>query len=102
MSSSTAKGTAASSSFTARGRPRTSSTPGSSGNGAGTSASWAGGIGLAPLRPALHHVLEHRERYGRVVLLYGTRTPEDILYARQRREWRAEHHHHLHGTGDTP
>ena len=35
----------------------------------------AGGIGLAPLRPALYHVLRHRALYGRVVLLYGARTP---------------------------
>jgi NAD(P)H-flavin reductase len=48
----------------------------------------AGGIGLAPLRPALYHVLLHRALYGRVVLLYGARTPRDILYARELREWR--------------
>jgi NAD(P)H-flavin reductase len=48
----------------------------------------AGGIGLAPLRPALDHVLLHRALYGRVVLLYGARTPRDILYARELREWR--------------
>jgi NAD(P)H-flavin reductase len=28
----------------------------------------AGGIGLAPLRPALLHALRHRRRYGRIVL----------------------------------
>ncbi len=50
----------------------------------------AGGIGLAPLRPALYQVLAARERYGRVVLLYGARTPEDILYRRQLKEWRAD------------
>ena len=48
----------------------------------------AGGIGLAPIRPALYHVLLHRALYGRVVLLYGARTPRDILYARELREWR--------------
>jgi NAD(P)H-flavin reductase len=48
----------------------------------------AGGIGLAPLRPALYHVLAHRGLYGRVTLLYGARTPRDLLYARQLREWR--------------
>lgn len=47
-----------------------------------------GGIGLAPLRPLIYHVLEHRERYGKVVLLYGTRTPEDILYRREIEQWR--------------
>jgi NAD(P)H-flavin reductase len=40
----------------------------------------AGGLGLAPLRPALRSVLAERERYGRVTLLYGTRSPADILY----------------------
>jgi NAD(P)H-flavin reductase len=49
----------------------------------------AGGIGLAPLRPALYHILSQREKYGKVVLLYGARTPEDILYSRELREWRA-------------
>ena len=49
----------------------------------------AGGLGLAPLRPVLYHVLAHREQYGQVVLLYGTRTPEDLLYRRQLEHWRA-------------
>jgi anaerobic sulfite reductase subunit B len=40
----------------------------------------AGGIGLAPLRPALLHVLEHRADYRAAVLLYGSRTPRDLLY----------------------
>jgi NAD(P)H-flavin reductase len=48
----------------------------------------AGGIGLAPLRPAVYHALSHRGQYGRVVLLYGARSPKDILYSRELREWR--------------
>lgn len=48
----------------------------------------AGGIGLAPLRPALYHVLLHRGLYGRVVLAYGARTPRDLLYPKELREWR--------------
>ena len=48
----------------------------------------AGGIGLAPLRPAVYHALSHRGQYGRVVLLYGARSPRDILYTRELREWR--------------
>lgn len=42
----------------------------------------AGGIGLAPLRPVLCHVLRHRARYGRVALVYGARTPTDVLFRR--------------------
>ncbi|MCB9088211.1 MAG: FAD/NAD(P)-binding protein [Calditrichae bacterium] len=48
----------------------------------------AGGIGLAPLRPALYQVLAMRERFGKVVLLYGTRTPEDILFKKELENWR--------------
>ena len=48
----------------------------------------AGGIGLAPLRPALYHVLAHRTRYGRVVLLFGARSPRDILFMREMELWR--------------
>ncbi|HLJ47330.1 MAG TPA: FAD/NAD(P)-binding protein [Bryobacteraceae bacterium] len=49
----------------------------------------AGGIGLAPLRPALYQVLANRRDYGQVVLLYGTRTPADILFLKEVEEWRA-------------
>jgi NAD(P)H-flavin reductase len=48
----------------------------------------AGGIGLAPLRPVLYHVLAHRERYGRLVVLFGARTPDDILFAKELEDWR--------------
>jgi NAD(P)H-flavin reductase len=49
----------------------------------------AGGIGLAPLRPALYALLAERDRYGKIVLLYGTRTPADLLYRRELEAWRA-------------
>jgi len=47
-----------------------------------------GGIGLAPLRPALYHILRRRADYGRVILLYGARTPGDLLYADEYDRWR--------------
>ena len=49
----------------------------------------AGGIGLAPLRPALYATLARREAYGSVVLLVGARTPGDLLYAKQLERWRS-------------
>jgi NAD(P)H-flavin reductase len=49
----------------------------------------AGGIGLAPLRSAMYQILAHREKFGRVVLLYGARTPSDILFRRELEQWRA-------------
>jgi NAD(P)H-flavin reductase len=48
-----------------------------------------GGIGLAPLRPAIYHALENRADYNRVVVLYGTRTPDDILFADELARWGA-------------
>lgn len=49
----------------------------------------AGGIGLAPLRSVMYHILSHREKYGQAVLLYGARTPEDILYRHELEQWRS-------------
>ncbi len=46
-----------------------------------------GGIGLAPLRPAIYHALENRADYKRVVILYGTRTPDDILFEKEQKAW---------------
>ena len=43
----------------------------------------AGGIGLAPLRGTVHHLLAHRSRYRQVSLLYGARTPADVLYRKE-------------------
>jgi len=48
----------------------------------------AGGLGLAPLRPALYHLMKHRDRYGRVGLLYGTRHPDDLLFREELDAWR--------------
>jgi anaerobic sulfite reductase subunit B len=47
----------------------------------------AGGIGLAPLRGALLAALGHRERYRRVVVLAGARSPEELVFARELDGW---------------
>jgi NAD(P)H-flavin reductase len=47
----------------------------------------AGGIGLAPLRPAILWLLARREQFGRLVLLYGGRAPDQLLYTDELREW---------------
>jgi NAD(P)H-flavin reductase len=49
----------------------------------------AGGIGLAPLRPVVHQLIEQRERYGNVVVLYGGRAPAELLYTREVAGWRS-------------
>ncbi|GBD08474.1 Anaerobic sulfite reductase subunit B [Candidatus Thermoflexus japonica] len=48
----------------------------------------AGGIGLAPLRPALQYLMAHRRDYEQIVLLYGARTPADLLYPTELERWR--------------
>jgi anaerobic sulfite reductase subunit B len=47
----------------------------------------AGGLGMAPLRPAVRSLLERRERYARLLLLYGARTPTDLLYEPELEDW---------------
>ena len=52
----------------------------------------AGGIGLAPLRPVVLRALERREDYGSVCVLYGARTPGDLLYPAEVESWRSRAH----------
>jgi len=49
----------------------------------------AGGIGLPPLRPAIYHVLGNREEYGNLVLLYGGRSPTELVFRQEVERWRA-------------
>ena len=48
----------------------------------------AGGIGLAPLRPVIYSVLSQPEKFGRLVVLYGARSPREVLYANELARWR--------------
>jgi NAD(P)H-flavin reductase len=48
----------------------------------------AGGLGLAPLRPVVDHVLAHRRRYARLLVLYGGRSPAELLFVDALQEWR--------------
>jgi NAD(P)H-flavin reductase len=47
----------------------------------------AGGIGLAPLRPLIYAMLNERDRFGRINVLHGARTPDTILYTREYQQW---------------
>ena len=47
----------------------------------------AGGLGLAPLRPAVYHALARRSDYRRVFLLVGARTPSDLLFRPELERW---------------
>jgi NAD(P)H-flavin reductase len=49
-----------------------------------------GGVGLPPLRPVVYHALAHRGDFRRVAVLYGGRTPEDLLFRKELDRWRRE------------
>jgi NAD(P)H-flavin reductase len=49
-----------------------------------------GGIGLAPLRPVIYSMLKKREEYGRIMILYGGRSPLDLLYRVELERWEDE------------
>ena len=46
-----------------------------------------GGIGLPPLRGAIQSILQERDKYGKVTLLYGARTPKDLMYPGEYEHW---------------
>jgi len=48
----------------------------------------AGGVGLAPLRPAIYQVLANRADYGKIRIYYGARSPADILFRKELEKWR--------------
>jgi NAD(P)H-flavin reductase len=50
----------------------------------------AGGIGLPPLRPAIYHIMRHRQEYGQVTVLVGAREPADLIFPDEYDAWREQ------------
>ena len=46
-----------------------------------------GGMGLPPARTLIDQIVDHRARFGRLIILYGARTPADFLFHQQVSEW---------------
>ncbi len=46
-----------------------------------------GGIGMAPIRTIMLHLLEHRADYGKINLLYGARSPRDMAFSYETEDW---------------
>ena len=61
----------------------------------------AGGLGLAPVRPAVYHLLARRPEYGNLELIYGARTPEDLVFRRELERWRGRFDFRVHVTVDS-
>jgi NAD(P)H-flavin reductase len=47
----------------------------------------AGGIGLVPLRSLIKYSLEHRDAFGRIIILFGSRSPKERLFTDELSEW---------------
>ncbi len=60
----------------------------------------AGGIGLAPLRPLIYTLLKNRKDYGKIYILYGARTPQDLLYRVELEQWAKLFNIEIHVTVD--
>jgi len=49
----------------------------------------AGGLGLVPLRSLIHAVLDMRQDFGAVTILYGTKNPSELLFQKELAQWEA-------------
>lgn len=61
----------------------------------------AGGIGLAPVRPAIVQALQQRDRFRRIVLLTGARSPRDLVFRDDLERWDASRDIDVHVTVDS-
>jgi sulfhydrogenase subunit gamma (sulfur reductase) len=61
-----------------------------------------GGIGGAPLRPVIQHVLDHRADYGKLTILWAARHPSLLVFTDEYDEWRTAPETNLHLTVDKP
>lgn len=61
----------------------------------------AGGIGLAPLRPAIYALLKERDQFGEIAVLYGARHPTDLLFTKEFENWRGKYGVQVKVTVDT-
>lgn len=57
-----------------------------------------GTVGLAPLRPLIYEVLHQRDKFGKVVICYGSRGTSDILYEDELHVWRGRFDTNVHVT----
>jgi NAD(P)H-flavin reductase len=61
-----------------------------------------GGLGLAPVRSLIHYIIDERQRFGAFHLLYGARSPDEILFRDEMVAWRDNPNVNFHVTVDRP
>lgn len=47
-----------------------------------------GGIGIIPLRSSIMHVMQNNQKFGRILMFYGARTPRDLMYQYNLKDWK--------------
>ena len=62
----------------------------------------AGGLGLAPARSLINQVLDERDRFGRVIILYGAKNPSELLFRDELEQWSNRGDIEFHVTVDRP
>jgi sulfite reductase subunit B len=61
-----------------------------------------GGIGLAPLKSLIDYSLDNRKKYRRIIILYGTKSPVEILFKKDIKMWQESKEIEFHVTVDRP
>lgn len=60
----------------------------------------AGGIGLIPLRSVIMYALHNRDKYQKIQVFYGSRTPKDLMYTQNLQDWQKDPGFECHLTVD--
>lgn len=60
----------------------------------------AGGMGLAPLRGVINEIIANRKNYGHLELIYGSRTPDDMVFKSEYGKWHQIKNSKVHLTVD--
>jgi NAD(P)H-flavin reductase len=62
----------------------------------------AGGIGLVPMRSLINYIIDRRDEFGRLVICYGAKSDQDLLFTDELEQWRNDPAIDFHVTVDTP
>lgn len=46
-----------------------------------------GGIGIVPLRSLINYIIDNRKDYGRLIIIYGAKAPNELLFADELKQW---------------
>ncbi len=62
----------------------------------------AGGIGLAPLKSLIDYTIDKRSEFNRIIIVYGTKQPSEILFPKEIKEWQLRDDVEFHMSVDRP